>query len=586
MSEKTIIKAYKYRIYPKKSQIKKMEAWLKLCAVMYNFFIDITEIIYKNHNKQINMYDMTSLIPPIRKKSEAFKSVYSTLFYDVAARVSKRYDAFFRRWRNGTKNNRPPKKANVDKYSSFTYPSAKQGLKIKDGRLWLSKIGEMKIVMHRPPEGRIKNCTIKKYPTGKWFAIFVCEVPAPEQRKGNNIVGVDLGINSFAVLSDGTEIANQRFFISCQKRLAKAQRKMSKSKKETPEYEKWRKIAAGIRCKSINRRNDFFHKLINDITAKYDVIAVEDLRIKDMLKNHKLANSITDASWRTFIRMLESKAASKGVKVIKVDPANTSKTCSSCGTVTDIKLGEDTFKCPVCGLILGRDHNAALNIKRLAAQSLGDIPEGPKGNADVHQLYQQAVDKPPEERKHERNQEKIVKNQPKRTKETSRKLPVNEKAARQLILYIISNCKEKTMLTKKTLRNLIYLCDVEYYKHYDKTITESEYKKTEFGPLSLKVCSVITALQKSGTIKENFYVSAGKLIKFYTSSVVSDTSIFSPDQKRVIDQVITEFSYLDEETIRKFVEKDELFASANPRKKINILLTNYRKEDIMSLTGG
>lgn len=224
--------------------------------------------------------------------------------------------------------------------------------------------------------------------------------------------------------------------------------------------------------------------------------------------------------------------------------------------------------------------------KRLAAQSLGDVPEGPKGNADVHQLYQQAVDKPPEERKHERNQEKIVKNQPKRTKETSRKSPVNEKAARQLILYIISNCKEKTMLTKKTLRNLIYLCDVEYYKHYDKTITESEYKKTEFGPLSLKVCSVITALQKSGTIKENFYVSAGKLIKFYTSSVVSDTSIFSPDQKRVIDQVITEFSYLDEETIRKFVEKDEFFASAEPRKKISILLTNYRKEDIMSLTGG
>jgi len=165
---------------------------------------------------------------------------------------------------------------------------------------------------------------------------------------------------------------------------SRASMKNGKSKKGTFEYEKWRRIAAKIKARSVNQRNDFFHKLSNEIIKKYDIIAVENLRIRQMMKNHKLANSITDASWRTFIRILENKAVSKGARVIQVDPANTSRTCSSCGTMTDMKLGEQTFMCPNCGLILGRDHNAALNIKRLAAQSLGEIPESPKGNADVH----------------------------------------------------------------------------------------------------------------------------------------------------------------------------------------------------------
>ena len=541
MAEK-IIRSYKYRIYPTKSQTKKMELWLKLCALMYNFFINITEITYTKYGKQLSMYDLTSFIPRLRKGNETLKNVYSTLFYDVAKKVSNNYKKFFRKWQNKKKNNHPPKFKDVNKYCSFTYLNM-QGVKIKNGYLWLSKIGDVKIVMHRPlpAEGKVISCTIKRYPTGKWFALFLCEMPAPEQRKGNSIVGIDLGLNFFAVFSDGTEIPNRRFFKNSQRKFAKAQRRMAKSKKGTFEYEKWRRIAAKTRARSVNQRNDFFHKLSNEIIKKYDIIAVENLRIRQMMKNHKLANSIADASWKTFIHILKNKALSKGARVIQVDPANTSRTCSSCGTETDIKLGEQTFVCPNCGLILGRDHNAALNIKRLAAQSLGEIPESPKGNADIHilLLHQKSVSNKKTQK------QGISKNSKKKIVNPS----INKKSTEQLILYIIEKYEEKTALTRKMLRNLVYFCDINCFRQHGKTITESEYKKTEFGPLSLKVSSVISDLQKNKVIKENFYVCDGSLIKFYTASIPSDTSVFSSEQRRIIDQTIAEYSYLDKETV-------------------------------------
>jgi len=549
MAEK-IIRSYKYRIYPTKSQTKKMELWLKLCALMYNFFINITEITYTKYGKQLNMYDLTSFIPRLRNGNETLKSVYSTLFYDVAMRVSNDYKDFFRRWRNGEKNNHPPSVKDINKNRSFKYLSM-QGVKIKEGYLWLSKIGDIKIVMHRPlpAEGKIKSCTIKKYPTGKWFAIFFCEMPAPEQRKGNSIVGIDLGLNSFAVLSDGTEIPNGRFFKNSQKKLAKAQRRMAKSKKGTFEYEKWRRIAAKIKARSVNQRNDFFHKLSNEIIKKYDIIAVENLRIRQMMKNHKLANSIADASWRTFIRILENKAVSKGARVIQVDPANTSRTCSSCGTMTDMKLGEQTFMCPNCGLILGRDRNAALNIKRLAAQSLGEIPESPKGNADVPKRYLHAsnsckkkVDLPSFESFAKQEHEKQTKRQ---------KIQYNkyENTIQQLILYILNNYKPADILTRNVICNLMYLCDKMSCEENGKPITHGEYIKAKYCASLSRLDGILDKMMDDGTIKRKFIKTNNFFYTAYTTSYNADISVFSPEQRRIIDQTIAEYSYLDKETV-------------------------------------
>lgn len=229
----------------------------------------------------------------------------------------------------------------------------------------------------------------------------------------------------------------------------------------------------------------------------------------------------------------------KGVWFLKIDPADTSKMCSSCGTITDLKLGEQIFECPACGLILDRDYNASLNIKRLATQSLGEIPKSPKGNADVHVVN----------RKSAPNKKAQKQGTSKNSKKKIVKPSINKKSTEQLILYIIEKYEKKTALTRKMLRNLVYFCDINCFRQHGKTITESEYKKTEFGPLSLKVSSVISDLQKNKAIKENFYVCDGSLIKFYTASIPSDTSVFSPEQRRIIDQTIAEYSYLDKETV-------------------------------------
>jgi hypothetical protein len=227
--------------------------------------------------------------------------------------------------------------------------------------------------------------------------------------------------------------------------------------------------------------------------------------------------------------------------------------------------------------------------KRLVAQSLGDVPEGPKGNADVSQRYN--IIKQPLEINYP-NQEFFAANaqleRKRELKNEKQKIKYDEyeNVVQQLFLYILNNYKPTDILSRSVVSNLMYFCDKTSCKKYRQPITHGEYIKAKYGASLSRLDSVLNKMIDNGTVKRKFHKPADSLRLIFSTSVVSDTSIFSPDRKRIIDQVIAEFSYLDEETIRKFVEKDELFASAEPRKKINILLTNYRKEDIMSLTGG
>jgi len=544
MPEKTIVKTFKYRIYPKKSQARKMELWFKFCGLIYNFFIEYAERMYRKENKNLFLYDFTTIVPLIRRESEGIRNMYSTILYDVARRVSLSYENFFRRWRRGEKNNHPPKTHDINRNFDFTYPGAR-GFKIKGRYLWLSKIGDVKIILHRPLEGKVKSCTIKKYPTGKWFALFICELPAPELREGKNSVGIDLGINYFATLSDGTKISNPRFQRRSQKQLTKAQRKLAKTSKDSPEYTKRLKIVAKVRAKISNQRRNFFHSVSKNILERFDIVGVEGLRIHTMQRNHKLAGSITDASWGIFLKILESKAKEMGARFVKIDPANTSKTCSSCGTITDLKLGEQIFECPACGLILDRDYNAALNIKRLATQSLGEIPKSPKGSVDVpcSVLSSRKKDGNTIEKKAKPSKEKAKKGKEGKKKVNSKKSPdkgIDREITEQLIIYILANYEEKTQLTEKVLRNLVYCCDLNYHQMYGETITKSRYTKTERRVLNPGLSSVITDLQKNKIIKRNFNTSSnGKLINvYYTSAFPFCPSAFTDEQRRIIDDTI------------------------------------------------
>jgi putative transposase len=235
----------------------------------------------------------------------------------------------------------------------------------------LSKIGAIKVKLHRPIVGDIKRVTIRKTCAGKWFVSFLVDtdvqrtIPLTGQP-----VGVDVGIKSFLTLSNGQDIANPRFFVTEEENLANAQRKLSKAVKGSSEWRKALKVVEHIHERIANKRQDFVHKVSLELVRAYDLIVFEDLNIKGMIRNHCLAKYIADVSWNKLISITTYKAEWAGKCVKLVNPRNTSQMCSGCGQIVRKDLSERTHSCPFCNLVLDRDHNAAVNILRLGLQSV------------------------------------------------------------------------------------------------------------------------------------------------------------------------------------------------------------------------
>ena len=233
--------------------------------------------------------------------------------------------------------------------------------------LYASKIGDIPIVLHRPIEGNIKTLTIRRSATGKWYACFSVEYePSPVQQNDGEI-GVDVGLESFATLSNGEKIENPRFFRTDEKALAKAQRKLSKTEKGTPERKKARKVVARIHERIANRRLDFAHQTSRQLVVRFGTIVFEDLNIKNMQKNHHLAKSIADVAWNQFITVTENKAEEAGSRVILVNPRNTSQQCSRCGMIVKKTLSNRVHSCPHCGLVMDGDQNAGVQHYEIGA---------------------------------------------------------------------------------------------------------------------------------------------------------------------------------------------------------------------------
>jgi len=360
-----IKKSFVYRIYPTRAQQRLMNEWLKECCWLYNYFLAERVREWREEKKGVSFYDQCKEIKELRRRWLPLRNIYEMVLEMVAKRVEDAFTGFFSRVKNGKKKKGHPKMRAEEDYTSFTY--RKSGFKIKDGKLWLSKIGEVKIKLHRPLEGKPKTCTIKRSPTNKWYAIFVCECETQPLAPTNRVVGIDMGIESFAVLSTGEKIPNPKFFYEEEKELARAQRKLSRLEKGTREWEKQRRVVARIHERIVNKRKDFVNKLVKRIIQDFDVIVVEDLKIDNMLRNRYLAKSIAGVAWGEFIRKLEEKAKETGRQVIKVNPSYTSQTCSNCGYRQKISLSQRIFRCPNCGLEIDRDYNAALNILSLAS---------------------------------------------------------------------------------------------------------------------------------------------------------------------------------------------------------------------------
>ncbi len=370
---------YKYRLYPSKGQERKMLKTLDECRWLYNHFLEQRKTTFRDTGIGLALYDQLRTLPQIKLERESISSVYSQVLQDVGTRIDLAYKEFFRRVKSGEKPGYPRFRGE-GQYSSFCYPQVPKGCKINKDNVYLSKIGSVKLVFHRPLVGTPKKVCIRRASSGKWFMTVTCEFEIERVSQPQKSIGIDVGLNHFATLSSGETIDNPRFFRKEENELAKANRRLSKKPKGTPARSRGKKVVARVHERIANRRKNFAHQESRKIVNRFGLIAVEDLSINRMVHNHCLSKSIMDAAWSEFAQFLSYKAEWAGRKFVAVNPAYTSQNCSSCGHRQVMPLGDRIYNCPDCKLSIDRDLNASLNILALGLQSIGSQSvEAPQG---------------------------------------------------------------------------------------------------------------------------------------------------------------------------------------------------------------
>ena len=369
-------KAMKYRLKPTKKQAHMLDSQLEECRLLYNHFLADRKESWDERQKSLSYYGQKATLPHLKAYCPALSNVHSQVLQDVAMRIDLAFKAFFRRCKTGEEPGYPRFRG-YGRYDSMTYPQYGNGCQLTDGVLKLSKVGALRIVQHRPLEGIPKTCTIRRAATGKWYATIVCEVDTQLLPPTMEAVGIDVGLVSFSTLSTGESTPCPKFLRADEKDLKRTQRKLSAAPKGTLERAKRRKVVARVHERIANRRSNFTHQESRKIVNRFDVIAVEDLAVNQMVHNHCLAKSIHDAAWSQFATFVAYKAAYAGRAFVAVNPAYTSQDCSQCGHREKKSLSQRVHTCVCCGLTLDRDHNAALNILTLGQQSLGLVPRSP-----------------------------------------------------------------------------------------------------------------------------------------------------------------------------------------------------------------
>jgi putative transposase len=389
---------YKFRLYPTRKQRERLQQTLDACRTLYNAALTERRDAYNFHVRQhpsyydestrrersreigINYYSQANQLPEIKAISEEYNDIYSQVLQDVLRRVKMAFDAFFRRVRNGEEPGYP-RFQGKGRYDSFTYPQAGFSL-THDNRVSLSKIGSIKVKIHREIKGTIKTCTIKGEGNA-WYVVLACEVEQEPMEENTEAVGIDLGLLHFATLSDGSTIENPRFLRKAEQRLEHLQQALSRKKRRSHRRRKAVKQVAKLHRKVSNQRHNFLHKQSRKLVNAYGTIVFEALQPANMSKRPKpkqdengmylpngvtakggLNKSIVDAGWGMFQQFCTYKAANAGRAVLFVNPQYTSQVCSGCGQIVKKDLSERWHSCE-CGTELDRDHNAALNILAL-----------------------------------------------------------------------------------------------------------------------------------------------------------------------------------------------------------------------------
>jgi putative transposase len=397
--EEKMLKSFKYRIYPNKEQIERLQWVLDRCRELYNAALqerrDAYEIQVKRHpnyydpewRKQatkeyaISYYDQSAQMSSIRDERCEYRDIPIAILRDPLQRVHRAFKGFFDRVKKG-KTPGYPRFQGKNRYDSFGYVQA-GGFSLEGNRVKLNFMDSIKVKLHRPVEGKIKTCRIKRE-GAHWYVTFACEVQAEKLPVSYEDVGIDLGLLHFATLSDGSTIENPRYYRKGQKKLEKLQQSLSSKKRGSHRRQKAVKQVANAHRKVRNQRKDFLHKESHKLVNRYQVIVFEELQPANLVKRPKpkqdettgqylpngaaakggLNKSINDAGWDEFVQMCTSKAEEAGRTILQVNPKFTSQICSGCGTVRKKELSERWHSCE-CGTELDRDHNAALNILRL-----------------------------------------------------------------------------------------------------------------------------------------------------------------------------------------------------------------------------
>jgi putative transposase len=350
-----------------------------------------TTMVTNRRVRAISYYEQKRDLVEIKDLREEYRDIHSQVLQDVLLRLKRAFDGFFRRLANGEEPGYPRFQGR-NRYDSFTYPQAGGFSLTHDSRICLSKIGCIKIKLHRPMLGTPKTCTIK-HEVGQWYAVFSYEVEQPEPLAPvESEVGIDLGITHFAALSDGTFIESPRYYRQAEQTLRRRQQALSRKKRGSHRRERARKLVAKAHRKIANQQRDFHHKQAKKLVSEHHTIVFEELEITNISKRARpkqdehgtylpngaaaksgLNKSILDAGWGQFQQIVMHKAACAGRTVLKVSPKYTSQVCSQCGTVRKKELSERWHSCE-CGCELARDTNAAINILRVGRTQRGDAP--------------------------------------------------------------------------------------------------------------------------------------------------------------------------------------------------------------------
>lgn len=356
-----MLKAFRYRISPTETQAILLNKHIGSVRFLYNLALETKQSAYAC-GVNLNRYDLQVQLKDLKNECAWLKEINSQSLQVALMNLDAAYLRFFKG------QNSFPKFKKRSSGGSFNIP---QSVLLNDGKLIIPKFKEgIEIVLHRPIKGTIRQATISRMPTGKYFVSILCDTgeanKKPKPVKEKTTVGIDLGIKTFIVASNGKEYDNPKFLRKAQSRLKYVQRKYSKHKGKRTKHR-----LAILHEKVANQRKDFLHKVSTELIRDNQSIAIETLQVSNMLKNHRLAQSISDAGWGMFVDFLKYKAEWYGVNILEIGTFEpSSKTCSSCGSVNkELTLQDREWTCNGCSTVLNRDVNAAINIKSFALKN-------------------------------------------------------------------------------------------------------------------------------------------------------------------------------------------------------------------------